>query len=336
MDDWKTGLKADPSEWLLSEENPSVRYFALRDLLDLPDSASEVQAAREAIRQSDVVQQMLVHMDTQVYRKAWPGFYTRKYEGLVWSLIVLAELGVPPNALIREQCEYLLAHAQERTEGGFAMHEAVKTGGGRQTEVIPCLSGNMVWSLIRLGYLDDPRVQQGIDWLTTFMCLNDGMESSPQVERYGHYDMCWGAHTCYMGVVKALKAYGAIPPEKRSAKVDAAIAKAAEFMLIHHVFKQSHNLNRVSKPGWRKFGFPLMYQTDVLEILDTLTGLGFRDPRMAEAVELMIGKQDAQGRWTLENTYANTRLLVPFGVEGQPDKWITLRAMRVYKRFTQG
>ena len=336
MSDWRTGLKADPSAWLLSEENPSIRYFALRDLCGLPETATEVVAAREAIQRSDVVQQMLAHMDTQAYRKNWPGFYTRKYEGLVWSLIVLAELGATPNALIREQCEYLLSHSQEHTEGGFAQHEAVKTGGGRQTEVIPCLSGNMVWSLIRLGYLDDPRVQQGIDWLTTFMCLNDGVALNPQAERYGYYDACWGTHTCHMGVVKALKAYSAIPKEKRSAKVETAIAEAAEFMLIHHVFKQSHNLNRVSKPGWRKFGFPLMYQTDVLEILDILTELGYRDPRMAEAIELMLGKQDEQGRWALENTYANTRLLVPFGVEGQPDKWITLRAMRVYKRYTQG
>lgn len=336
MGDWTAGLKGNPMEWLLSSENPSVRYFALRDLLGLPETDVDVQATRGAIMQGGVVPQMLARMDTEEYRKGLPGLYTNKYAGLVWSLIVLAELGASPNAQIADLCEYLLSHAQERTEGGFAQHEAVKTGGGRQTEVIPCLSGNMVWSLIRLGCLDDPRVQQGIDWLTTYQRLNDGIETNPQVERYGHYDMCWGAHTCHMGVVKALKAYAAIPPEKRGAKVEAAIAEAAEFMLIHHIFKQSHNLKRISKPGWRRFGFPLMYQTDALEILDILTGLGYRDPRMAEAVELVLGKQDAQGCWALENTYANTRLLVPFGVEGEPDKWITLRAMRVYKRYTQG
>lgn len=71
-----------------------------------------------------------------------------------------------------------------------------------------------------------------------------------------------------MGVVKTLKAFAGFPKEKRSKAIRQTIGRAAEFMLIHHIFKRSHNLARVSKPGWKKFGFPLMYQTDVLEILN--------------------------------------------------------------------
>ena len=67
-------------------------------------------------------------------------------------------------------------------------------------------------------------------------------------------------------------------------------------MLVHHIHKQSHNLGRVSKPGWKKFGFPLMYQTDVLEILGILTSLGYRDERMQEAVDLLVSKQDKHGK----------------------------------------
>ena len=59
------------------------------------------------------------------------------------------------------------------------MHEAVKTGGGRISEVIPCLTGNMVWCMIRFGYLDDPRVQKGISYITRFLRLNDGIEEDP-------------------------------------------------------------------------------------------------------------------------------------------------------------
>ena len=72
-------------------------------------------------------------------------------------------------------------------------------------------------------------------------------------------------------------------------------------MLIHHIFKQSHNLSKNAKPGWKKFGFPLMYQTDALEVLQILLKLGYRDDRMKEAVELVKSKQDEQGRWVLEN-----------------------------------
>lgn len=335
MTDVRYSLKADPTDWLLTDNNPSVRYMALTELCGLPETDADVRAARLAIMQTGIVPRMLALMDTDEYRKALPRFYTGKYRGLVWSLITLAELCATPNEQIRAHCEYLLANSQELTEGGFAQNLSAKTGGGRKTEVIPCLSGNMVWSLIRLGCLDDPRVGKGIDWLVRFMRLNDGTEVHPQVEPYRHYEPCWGAHTCHMGVVKALKAYSVIPPERRTDAVNTAIADAAEFLLIHHIYKQSHNLSRVSKPGWRKFGFPLMYQTDVLEILDILTALGYRDPRMDEAMELMLQKQDAQGRWLMENTYAADRGLVPFDREGDPSPWITLRAMRVYKRYTK-
>lgn len=90
-------------------------------------------------------------------------------------------------------------------------------------------------------------------------------------------DICWGKHTCHMGVVKALKALSAIPEDIRTDEINDTIQKASEFLLVHHIHKRSHDLRRVSKPGWLKFGFPLMYQTDVLEILDILTAPGYFD-----------------------------------------------------------
>lgn len=136
-----------------------------------------------------------------------------------------------------------------------------------------------------------------------------------------------------MGVVKTLKAFSAIPMEKRTGEINDTIKKAADFMLAHHIYKQSHNLRRVSKPGWVKFGFPLMYQTDVLEILTILTDLGVKDSRMDEAVDLVISKQDDMGRWKVENTYGSDRLLVSMGKAGEQSKWLTYRAMRVLKKY---
>jgi hypothetical protein len=333
MSDWRTVLKGDPTEWLLEEENPSVRYFALQDILDRPGDDADVQAAGRAIMEKGMVPQILKMQREPEYIEAYPRFYTNKYKGLVWSLIVLAELGADANAQIREQCAYILGHSQERENGGFAMHEAKKTGGGRVSEVIPCLAGNMVWCLIRFGYLEDAGLQRGIEWLTRYMRFNDGTEDDPQVPPYDRYEMCWGRHTCHMGVVKALKGLSAMPEEKRTPAVNDTIQRAVEFLLIHHIYKRSHDLNRKSKAGWLKFGFPLMYQTDVLEILDILTGLGIKDSRMDEAVQEVIGKQDDTGRWRIENTYNSDRLLIPFGEKGEQSKWLTLKAMRVLKRY---
>ena len=58
-----------------------------------------------------------------------------------------------------------------------------------------------------------------------------------------------------MGVVKALKALAAIPVEKRSDAVKSTIETAAEYLLIHHIHKRSHDLSRVSKPGWLQIRF---------------------------------------------------------------------------------
>ena len=292
-----------------------------------------MQAAKQEIMLRGPVCDILEKQCDEAYRKTFPAFYTSKYRGLVWQLIALAELGAEKNPQIREQCEYIFEHSQEREDGGFSMHASAKTGGGRKSEVIPCLAGNMVWSLIRFGYLHDPRLQKGIGWITRFLRLNDGIEEDPQSPPYDRYEMCWGAHTCHMGVVKVLKALSAIPEAERDDEVRDTIKKASEFMLIHRVYRRSHNLNRASKPGWLKFGFPMMYQTDVLEILDILTALGIRDERMEDAVRVVLEKQDETGRWRMENTYASDRMLVPFGQKGAQSKWITLRAMRVLKRY---
>lgn len=332
MSDWKTVLKADATNWLLEEENPSVRYFALKDILNKPEHDPEVQSAKRNIMQSGIVPDILRKQQEPAYLQIHSKFYTAKYNGLVWQLIVLAEMGADANLQIKEQCEYLLNNSQETTDGGFAMNTAVKKGGGRINEVLPCLTGNMVWSLIHFGYLDDRRLQKGIDWLTQSMRFNDGVEDNPQVQPYNRYEMCWGKHTCLMGVVKALKGLSAIPQERRTKEVQDTINKAVEFLLVHHIYKSSHNLSKTSKPGWLKFSFPLMYQSDVLEVLDILTELGIADNRMNDALNFVRSKQDDMGKWKAENAAITDQFIIPMGKKGEHSKWITLRAMRVLKR----
>ncbi len=336
MQDNHSIFQTDVVDWLLEENEPSVRYFTLTDILDKPEDDPQVSKARNDILLRGTARDILDRQRDSEYLQAYPRYYTYKYKGLAWQLIALAELCAEPDEQIRSQCEYLLENAQEKTQGGFSQHTSAKNSGGRMSEVIPCLTGNMVWCLLRFGYVDDPRVGKGIDWLTTYLRFNDGVEEEPQAEPYAHYEMCWGKHTCHMGVVKALKALAALPEDKRTPAVTDTIARASEFLLLHHIHKRSHNLDRTSKPGWLKFGFPLMYQTDALEILDILLSLHVRDNRMEEALQIVLNKRDEQGRWRLENAYFSERMLAPFGVAGEPNKWITLRALRVLKRAYEG
>jgi len=326
-------LTADPTDWLLEENNPSVRYLTLTDLIGKPACDPEVEKARANIMIKGAVPKILAKQEKGGYWDKPDRQYVSKYKGTVWQLIMLAEhLADPNDRRIQDACEFVLTHSQDVESGGFPVHHAAKTGGGRHSEVIPCLTGNMVWSLIRLGYLSDSRVQRGIEWIAGYQRFDDGVKNRPRGWPYDRFEICWGTHTCHMGAVKALKALAEITPRGRSARIKRMIGEGAEYILKHHVHKRSHNLNQTSKPGWLRFGFPLMYQTDVLEILGILTKLGYKDERMKEAINVVLSRQDASGKWKLANTF-NGRFHVDIEAKGQPSKWITLNALRVLKGY---
>ena len=332
MKDWRRLLKTDPTDWLLEKSNPSVRYFTLTRILDLPEKHKDVRKARQQIMRTGVVPAILAKQQAGGNWQDPRAFYMGKYRSTVWQLIILAELGAAAeDPRVRRACEFILERSQDRSTGGFACHSAERTGGGRATEVIPCLTGNMVWSLRRLGYENDERVRRGVDWLAEYLRFDDGESRPPADWRYKRFEACYGRHTCFMTVVKGLKALADIPESERSAAAKRCIGNSVEFLLKHHVYKSSHNPAKVAKPGWTRLGFPKMWQTDVLEILLILTKLGIKDKRMQEAIDLVIAKQDEQGRWLLQDTF-NDRFQVRIEVKGKPSKWVTLNALTVLKR----
>ena len=245
----------------------------------------------------------------------------------------MAELGADGNdERIKKACEFIMDNSQDHDSGGFSVWHSKKFGGGRHSGVIPCLTGNMVWSLIKLGYLEDARVKRAINWITKYQRFDDGEKSRPKGWPYDKLTGCFSKHSCHMGAIKALKALAAIPVEERSADVKNTLEDGSEYFLIHHIHKRSHDLSRYSKPGWLRLSFPHMYQTDVLEILEILTALEYRDERMQEALDLVISKQDNNGQWSLENSF-NGRFQTNIEQKGKPSKWITLKALKTLKQF---
>jgi hypothetical protein len=320
---------ANTIEWLLEKENPSVKYITLTKLLKKRESDNEVLDSKRDIMKIGIVPALLDKQNEAGYWGDIQKFYLDKYKGTVWQLIILAEMGADSNdKRVKKACEFILNNSQDIESYGFAINRSSKTGGGRHSEVIPCLTGNMLWSLIKLGYLNDERIQRGVEWICKYQRTDDGISEIPKEWPYNKYEMCWGKHTCHMGVVKALKALSAIPKEKRSKSVIEKIDTLSEFILIHHIYKKSHDLKSISKPGWLKLGFPLMYQSDILEILEILVELGFNDSRMKDAIDILIKKQNKENRWNLENTF-NGRMIKNIETKGESSKWITLKALNV-------
>ncbi len=332
MSDWRALLKSDPTDWLLEPDNPCVRYLALTELVGRSPASAAARQAKRDIMKTGPVPSILYRQEKDGHWGRAEDFYMRsKYRGTVWSIITLAELGADgADDRIKRAAEFILNWSQDRSSGAFAYRGSAKEGGA-PADVAPCLTGNMVWSLIRFGYLDDPGVQFGIDWAVKYMRFDDGEGAAPSGWPY-RFEKCWGRHTCHMGIVKLLKALAEVPPGKRSRGVKWTIEDAAEHLLRHHIHKRSHSLDQVSKPEWTRFGFPLLWNTDALEVLGILTRLGYRDERMREAIDLVVSKQSEQGRWTLESTY-NGRMQVRIEQQGKPSKWVTLNALRVLKRF---
>ncbi|MFX1486002.1 MAG: nitrogen fixation protein NifH, partial [Promethearchaeota archaeon] len=161
-------MNADPTRWLLEKDNPSVRYFTLTDICDNVENDSEVRDTKDKIMERGVVPRILARQSDEGYWGSPEDFYgPGKFKGTVWQLMILAELGTDSrDERVRKACEFILDKSQDRESGAFSYLSA-PGGGGRHNRVIPCLTGNMIWSLIRFDYLHDPRVQQGIDWITT-------------------------------------------------------------------------------------------------------------------------------------------------------------------------
>ncbi len=332
MDNWKSFLKNDSTDWLLEDNNPFVRHFTLIDILDKSIKNSEVIESKKNIMNSELIQRILLKQNSKGYWFEPENFYIkRKYKGTVWNLIILAEIGAKGNdKRIKNACEFILKNSQNKESGGFS-YSRLKSGGGTDSKVLPCLTGNMLWCLIRFGYIDDIRVQKGIEWITTYQRFDDGIQELPKNWPYKKHINCFGKHSCHMGVVKSLKAFAEIPEEIRSKDVKITIKKGVEYLLKHHIYKRSHDLSKISKPSWLQLSFPHMYQSDILEILDILTGLGYKDKRMQDAIDILISKQNTNGTWNLERTF-NGRFITNIETKGKPSKWITLNALRVLKR----
>jgi len=74
----------------------------------------------------------------------------------------------------------------------------------------------------------------------------------------------------------------------------------------------------------------LFYQSDALEVLDTLTRLEVIDERMKPALELVEETRGRDGKWLMKDSF-NGKMWVDIEEKNRPSKWITLRAMRVLK-----
>jgi hypothetical protein len=128
-------------------------------------------------------------------------------------------------------------------------------------------------------------------------------------------------------------AFGRLRKDRRTPLIGRAIRSGLDFLFSKDPAAADYPSGYSAKPSgnWWKFGFPVFYVTDVLQNAEALVRLGFgKDPRLARVLEVIREKQDAQGRWPLEYDYTG-KTWWDFGPKKRPNKWVTLRALRVLK-----
>jgi hypothetical protein len=131
-------------------------------------------------------------------------------------------------------------------------------------------------------------------------------------------------------------AFSRLPVSRRTPPIEAAIEAGAEFLLEGEPAKAGYPNGFAEKPSgnWWKFGFPIFYVTDILQIVEALAGLGFgSDPRLTDAIDLIREKGGEEGCWPLEYSYAG-KTWVDIGEKKLPNKWVTIRALKTLQAVT--
>jgi hypothetical protein len=332
---WTEQLKGDTLSWLLEPDQPGVRYLAMRDLQEKKETDPEFKAARQEAHTTGLIAMVLDKMQPEGYwAKPGPG-YTTKYRSTVWALILLAQMGAHASQddRIRRACTYLIDHGL--TPGGqFSIN-------GAPSGTIDCLQGNLCWALLEMGY-DDPRVEKAFEWMARTV-TGEGMapKSDKEAERRYYAYQCGPLFacgpnanlSCAWGATKVMLAFGKLGEAQRTPLIRDAIQQGVDFFFKTDPVNADWPTRLGDKPSrnWWKFGFPIFYVTDLLQVAEALISLGYgNDPRLAKTIALIRDKQDERGRWQLEYDYTG-KTWIDFGPKKQENKWVTLRAARVLK-----
>lgn len=334
---WQTQLRGDSLAWLLEKDPPNVRYLALRDLVDDGTiSAAQRRARKQAYAEGPIPRILGKMAKDGSWVRPSPG-YNPKYRSAVWSLLMLAQLGASAkeDPRIQRACNYLLDHAMAPAG------QITTSSSGAPSGTVDCLQGNVCWSLLELGY-EDARLDQAFDWMARSQ-TGEGLAPASDrkaAARYYAYkcgpDFACGANggkACAWGAVKVMMAFGKLPKSRRTPLIDRAIQRGVDFLFSVDPADATYPTRTGAKTSrdWWKFGFPLFYVTDLLQIVEAMVALGYaHDRRLARALQLIRDKQDEDGRWPLEYSYTG-KTWVTFGAKRQPNKWVTLRALRVLK-----
>ncbi len=341
----RVSVSSSVLSWLLEEDEPSVRYRTLADLQERGQNDQSVVTTRNRIGKVGWASKILAKQKESTYWDNPKSCYVPKFSACSWQLVVLADLGVSSKdpRVSRAVDHFLELHNVET--GGISL----RPKGHEKFEPHICATGNMVRTLAKMGYAEDHRVLRAMDWLSSKQLADGGWNCSPA-----------GKHGSFMSVIQPLWALSEMMAHDARQGWEASAKRGAEFLLKHKVY-QSDKDDSVVMLDFLRLHYPLHYCYDFLHGLRVLTELGVKnDPRMNDAISLLLEKRLSDGRWNLDGVYRGWRhahamhgeetvsrpeerelITQGWGPEralqieeaGKPSKWVTLQALLVLKRL---
>ncbi|MCJ7715094.1 MAG: hypothetical protein MUO54_01060 [Anaerolineales bacterium] len=286
--------------WLLEPKDPGVRFLAFTKLTDLPATDPTYQAACEAAHSEGPINKVLDAMHPDGYWEKDGSGYLPKYRSAVWSLILLAQLGASVNfdPRIRKACQHYLTRSLNEN-GQFS-------SSGPPSGTVDCLQGNILSALQDLGYAD-PGIDKAYEWMARSL-TGEGVGSMKDRNAPLRYysgkigpDFECGANNklgCAWGATKVMLAFSKLDKSDHTPLIRRAIQRGIDFLFSTDPADGGYPNGWNLKPSgnWWKFGFPVFYVTDILQIAEALVGLGYaQDPRLKNTLQLIRDKQDSDG-----------------------------------------
>jgi len=305
MAKWWEPLTGDPMGWLLQDDDPSIAYFFLSEVLERPDHSLALRDARLRIPTSPAVRTILSRQHPDGWWETPDHLTEPRHGATLWQLYLLAELGMTGQDFRVATAADFVLETFMTPDGDFVL----TPGGPVAHQGVP---GLLLWSLHRLGYAEDERIRRASDRMAAVVLAGDRPEGDA-----GDWRRSWAG-------LRTLWAISAIPPQYHSSDMQAAVERIAGTFLETALPSPPAEALQLS--------FPNYDPQDVLYALRVLTDLDYgSDPRLQSALATVIHKQMDGGRWPLERTFPDPSL--SWGEPGRPGRWITLNVLRVLKRI---
>ena len=298
-------------EWLL-DTDPSIRWQVMRDLTDTP--AEIVAAERSRVASEGWGPRLL---DQQRPDGQWgDGVATPFWWSNLYTLLFLRDLGLDPSSA---RARTAIDRVRSHVTWGPGFGDSPFFAG----EVEPCINGRVV----ALGaYFGEPS-DRLVDRLLSEQLADGGWNC--EAER-GSVRSSFHTTICVLeGLLAFEQAFGAAPA------VTDARRRAHEYLLERRLLRRL-STGEIIEPAWTEFAFPTLWHYDVLRALDYLRAAGVQpDARVEEAVATVLDRRQGGGRWLLDVRHRNTLHEELAGTVGAPNRWMTLRALRVLDWYAQ-